>query len=92
MAGSRKIKKGVNMSNEDMVVLNEANDLLREYREKKNADKNLLIKFLNVWNKLKKIECSPAPFSSEQIGECEIEAIRGQVAVIILQKATKIAF
>ena len=80
------------MSNEDMAVLNEANDLLQEYREKKNANKSLLIRFLNVWNKLKEIECPSIPFSSEQIGGCEIEAIRGQIADIILRNAIKIAF
>lgn len=80
------------MSKEDMAVLNEANALLQEYHEKKNADKDLLIRFLEIWNKLKKIECSPAPFSSGQIGECEIEAIKGRIAVIMLEKAKKIAF
>ncbi len=80
------------MSTEDIAVLNKARDLLQDYDEQRIVGKNLLVELLQVWNKLKRIEFPSVPFSFEQIGECEIEAIRGRIADIILMKAAKIAF
>lgn len=80
------------MSTEDIAVLNKARDLLQDYDDQKSVGKNLLVELLQVWNKLKRIEFQSVPFSFEQIGECEIEAIRGRIADIILMKAAKIAF